>query len=313
MKKIIRLGTRGSPLALLQAEEARRSIFQHNHGLDREVEIEIVPMRTSGDWQPQHKEQTFRDIGAGKELFTKEIDEALIEGHIDLAVHSMKDVPSVLPDQLTITATLQRADVQDAFIGRDVKTLEELPKGAIVGTASLRRHAQLLAYRPDLKIVSIRGNVETRLRKLSEGLADATILAMAGLKRLGMEDRAGSVISTDVMLPAAAQGAIAIETRKDDADIVPMVANANHMASWHAVIAERAFLRVLDGSCHTPIGALAHSVGDGGLRLRGMAARPNGSQITRLEIVGKTDEAESLGGQLALQMKQALPPNFFAA
>lgn len=313
MKKIVRLGTRGSPLALLQAEEVRRSIFQHNPGLDREIEIQIMPIRTSGDWQPQHRELSFRDIGGDKGLFTKEIDEALLNRHIDLAVHSMKDVPSILPDGIVITATLPRGEVQEAFIGRDVARLEDLPKGGVVGTASLRRRAQLLAYRPDLKIVNIRGNVETRLNKLSEGQADATILALAGLKRLGMEDRAGSIISTDVMLPAAAQGAIAITTRRDDQDIVPMVSNANHLVSWRAVVAERAFLRVLEGSCHTPIGALANSIGNDDLRLRGVAAFPDGTQLTRLEMTCKVSEPEQLGERLAFQMKDALPPNFFAA
>lgn len=313
MKKIIRLGTRGSPLALLQAEEARRSILLNNPGLDREVDIQIVPIRTSGDWQPQHKELSFRDIGAGKEFFTKEIDEALLARHIDLAVHSLKDVPSFLPDGLTITATLPRGEVQDAFIGRDAQRLEDLPQGATIGTASLRRSAQLLAYRPDLKIVSIRGNVETRLRKLSEGLADATILALAGLKRLGMEDRASSIIPVEVMLPAAAQGAIAIQTRRDDNDIVPMVANANHLPTWRAVMAERAFLRVLDGSCHTPIGALANSVGNDALRLRGMAALPDGANMTRMELTSGADQPEVLGEQLARQIKDVMPASFFAA
>lgn len=313
MKKTLRLGTRGSPLALIQAEETRKKLFSAHAGLAETTDIEILPISTSGDWRPEHREQSFRELGGNKELFTKEIDEALLAGYIDMAVHSLKDVATNLPDQLDIIAMLQRVDPRDAFIGREVKRLEDLPKGAVVGTASLRRQAQILSYRPDLKIVSLRGNVETRLKKIADGQADATLLAMAGLIRLGLQDRASSVLSTEIVLPAAAQGALGIVARKDDEEVCELLNAINIPETMVCVQAERAFLRKLDGSCHTPIGALAVLGSDGDLHLDGVVAEADGTAGVRMQINGATDDAERLGEDLGGRVKASLRADFFAA
>jgi hydroxymethylbilane synthase len=313
MKKILRLGSRGSPLALLQAEEVRKKIFTAHEGLAREFEIEIVPIRTVGDWRPGAKETSFRDNGGNKELFTKEIEEALQNSHIDMAVHSMKDVASWLPVGLEITAMLDRVDPREAFVGRVARTLDELPSGATVGTSSVRRQAQLLARRPDLKIVPLRGNVETRLKKLEDGQADATLLAMAGLIRLGLQDRATSILATDVMLPAAAQGAIGIEVRSGDEDIKKLLLPVNCKKTFTCVSAERALLQELDGSCATPIGALANFTSADELSLEVMVARPDGSSVERMTAAGSAKEAAKLGRDLGAKMKSRLPPDFFTA
>lgn len=313
MKKILRLGSRGSPLALIQAEEVRKKILQAHPGMANQADIEIVPIVTSGDWRPEHREQSFRELGGNKELFTKEIDEALIHGRIDMAVHSMKDVATVLPEPIVIAANLERVDPRDAFIGRSVRNLDDLPKGAVVGTASLRRQAQLLAYRPDLRVVSMRGNVETRLKKLAEGHADATLLAYAGLTRLGLTDRASSLLSTAIMLPAAAQGALGVATRRDDAEIYDLVRAINVRPTEICVLAERAFLHKLDGSCHTPIGALAVLGSDGRVHLDGLVADAGGASVVRMQGAGAADEAEAIGRDLGARIKATLPADFFAA
>jgi hydroxymethylbilane synthase len=313
MKKTLRLGSRGSPLALLQAEETQKKLFASCPGLAEEVEIQIVPIVTSGDWRPEHREQSFRELGGNKELFTKEIDEALLDGHIDMAVHSMKDVGTWLPERMEFMAVLQRVDPRDAFIGRDAQRLEDLPKGATVGTASLRRQAQILAFRPDLRVVPLRGNVETRLKKLAEGQADATLLALAGLTRLGLRDRVSSVLSTDIVLPAAAQGAIGIAARRDDDDVRSLLQKINVRDAFVCVAAERAFLRKLDGSCHTPIGALALLDTVGRLHIEGVAAKPDGTSVVRMHANGAAEAAEQIGDALGERVKDALPPDFFAA
>ena len=313
MKKTLRLGTRGSPLALVQAEEARKIIFSAHSGLSETTNIEIVPIVTSGDWRPEHREQSFRELGGNKELFTKEIDEALLTGYIDMAIHSMKDVGTNLPDNMGIAAYLQRVDPRDAFIGREVRRFEDLPKGAVIGTASLRRQAQILAHRPDLKVVSLRGNVETRLKKLADGHADATLLALAGLTRLGLQDRATSILSTDIMLPAAAQGALGIAARMDDDEVCDLLRPINVRETEVCVTAERAFLRKLDGSCHTPIGALATLGVDGQLHLDGMVAAADGTSVVRMQSSGAVKDADQLGEELGTRVKAVLPANFFAA
>ena len=313
MKKTLRLGTRGSPLALIQAETVQKTLLSTLPELAESTTIEIVPISTSGDWRPEHREQSFRELGGNKELFTKEIDEALICGHIDMAVHSMKDVGSWLPEPIEFVSMLKRADPRDAFIGRDAQRLEDLPKGAVVGTASLRRQAQLLQRRPDLRIVPLRGNVETRLKKIADGHADATLLALAGLVRLGLESRASSILSTDIMLPAAAQGAIGIAIRKQDVELRNTLQAINVGETFVCVQAERALLRKLDGSCHTPIGALAVLYGKGQMTLEAMAAKPDGSSVTRMNIQGKVEDAEQLGTELGTRMKATLPADFFAA
>jgi hydroxymethylbilane synthase len=311
MKKILRLGTRGSPLALLQAENVRARLLAADPALRAESEIEIIPIRTSGDWRPEHKDKTFLEMGGDKGLFTKEIEDALISCVIDMAVHSMKDVPSKLPDALEIATLLERADPHDVFIANNVQTLEELPAGAVVGTASLRRQAQILHHRPDLRVVPLRGNVDTRLRKIADGEADATVLALAGMERLGVEDRISSVLETDIMLPAVAQGALGVEIRRDDGDMRRILAMLDCSRTATCIKAERAFLLGLDGSCHTPIAGLAQLEEDGQLSLEGLVAKPDGTTIIRMSRNGPAKDAEALGLALAEELKSRMPIGFF--
>ena len=254
------------------------------HGLG-EGDVGLSVITTSGD---RIKDAPLRDFG-GKGLFTKEIDEALLRGDVDLAVHSMKDLPTFLPENIAIAAVLPRADVRDAFISPKAPSLAELPPGAVVGTSSLRRGAQLKRLRPDLRVIDFRGNVETRLRKLAEGQADATLLALAGLERLGLAAHATSILSTEEMLPAAAQGAIGVTCRGDDAKTTALLAALNDKASATAVACERAFLARLDGSCKTPIAGLAE-IDDGMLRFRGLILTPDGSEWHEIGLDGAADE-----------------------
>jgi hydroxymethylbilane synthase len=311
MKKILRLGTRGSPLALIQAEEVRKQLLKAHAELQQDGEIEIVPIHTSGDWRPEQKERTFLEIGGDKSLFTKEIEEALSAGFVDMAVHSMKDVESQLPANLEIAALLERGDPRDAFISTKAKTLDELAPGSTVGTASLRRQAQILKRRPDLKVVPLRGNVDTRLRKLANGEADATVLALAGMQRLGVANHVASIIDTDIMLPSAAQGALGIEIRRDDETMRRLVNAINVAPVALCLAAERALLRLLDGSCTTPIGALATLDANGQLTLEGLVARPDGSSVIRMSRTGPGDAPEALGTALGEDLKRSMPPNFF--
>lgn len=311
MKKIIRIGTRGSPLALIQAEQVKKNLFSLYPDHQKNLEIEIVPIRTSGDWKPEQKEQSFLDLGGNKGLFTKEIEEALLTNYIDIAVHSMKDVASWLPESLEIAVTLPRLDPRDAFICGKAPYLEALPKGSTVGTSSLRRQAQILAKRPDLKVISLRGNVETRLQKLADGVADATLLAVAGLTRLGAAARITSIMETGEMLPAASQGAIGIEIRSEDTDIKVMLSPLNCEKTFACVLAERAFLKILDGSCHTPIAALATITGKD-IKIEALAAKPDGTSLIRMSHQGSTDKAETVGTELGHKMKSKLPPDFFS-
>lgn len=314
MKKSIRFGTRGSPLALLQAEEVRRKLLAVHPDIEKETTIEIVPIHTTGDWKPEQKETRFVDLGGNKGLFTKEIEEALLGGHIDLAIHSMKDVDSRLPDGLEIAALLDRSDPRDAFIGRTARTLDELPAGASVGTSSLRRQAQILARRPDLRVVPLRGNVDTRLRKLADGMADATLLAVAGLARLGATDKISSIMETDVMLPAAAQGAIGIETRRDDHALRQFLMPLNSHETSLCVGAERALLYVLDGDCKTPVAALARLTGAGlnEITLEALVAKPDGTEIIRLTRTGSAQDFMVVGTELGQMLKDRISPGFFA-
>jgi hydroxymethylbilane synthase len=302
---ILRLGTRGSPLALTQAGMVRDALARA-HGLQPD-RIELVTIRTSGD---RIQDRPLADAG-GKGLFTKEIEEALLAGAIDLAVHSSKDMPTVLPEGLVITAFLEREDPRDVFISRKAKSIEELPRGATVGTASLRRQALALRLRPDLKVVPLRGNVETRLRKLDEGAADATLLALAGLKRLGLADAATAVLDVDDFLPAVGQGAIAIETRDDDARTRDLLTSINHAATASALVAERAFLAVLDGSCRTPIAGHATITG-GGLRFRGMILKRDGSEAFETTRTGSVDAAERIGAASGRELRIRGGADFFA-
>lgn len=262
MQRKLIIGTRGSPLALYQA-----NLVQSLLACESEIQI----LKTSGDTI----KGDLKEFG-GKGLFTKELEEALLDGRIDLAVHSMKDVPTIGQDKLMIGAILEREDPRDAFISYNVTHLADLPKGAVVGSASIRRRAQLAAMRPDIKFTLLRGNVGTRLRKLSNSECDATFLACAGLKRLGQGDVITEAIATDVMLPAPAQGAIGIEIRKNDNEAQDAIAPLNHPETHLAITAERAFLRALDGSCRTPIAALAEII-NGELNFRGEVIAKDGS------------------------------------
>jgi hydroxymethylbilane synthase len=302
----IRIGTRGSKLALAQAHETRARLGAA-HGLSEE-DFEIVVIKTSGDLI---QDRPLSAVG-GKGLFTKEIEDALTDGGIDLAVHSMKDMPTRLPDGLAITCYLPREDVRDAFISLKVKRLADLPKGAVLGTSSLRRQAQVKRLRPDLKVITYRGNVDTRLRKLEEGAADATLLAFAGLKRLGLEHRVTALIETDDMLPAVAQGAIGIEMREGDDRIGGLLAALNHADTATCVAAERAFLTVLDGSCRTPIAGLAELHEDG-LRFRGSILTPDGRQCYETERHGSAADAAFLGEDAARELLSIAGPGFFQA
>jgi hydroxymethylbilane synthase len=302
---ILRLGTRGSPLALAQARMVRQALAAA-HGFDPE-QIAIEVIRTSGD---RIQDRPLADVG-GKGLFTKEIEEALAAGPIDLAVHSSKDMPTVLPPGLVLSAFMEREDPRDVFISRKAKSIAGLPRGATVGTASLRRQAMVKRKRPDLTIVPLRGNVETRLRKLDEGVADATLLALAGLKRLGLADAVTAVLDVNEFLPAVGQGAIGIETRADDARTCELLAAINHADTFSALAAERAFLAVLDGSCRTPIGGHA-TISGGRLSFRGMVVKPDGSEDFEATREGNVRDAERLGADAGAELKGRAGSDFFS-
>jgi len=304
---VLRIGSRGSPLALAQAREVQ-SRLAAACGLAAE-RIEIRTIRTTGD---AIQDRTLADAG-GKGLFTKEIEEALIAGAIDLAVHSSKDMPTVLPAGLVLAAFLPREDARDALICRPrpaVRALRDLPQRAVVGTASLRRQALIKHARPDLAIVPLRGNVETRLRKVEAGEVDATVLAVAGLKRLGLFAAATAVLDVDEFLPAVAQGAIGIEIRADDAATRALVAAIDDADTATAVAAERAFLAVLDGSCRTPIAGHAR-LADGTLRFRGMIAKTDGSTAVTVARQGAPADAAALGADAGRDLKGRAGPDFF--
>jgi hydroxymethylbilane synthase len=302
----LRIGTRASPLALAQARLVRAALGAA-HGLEEErIALEVI--RTTGD---TIRDRPLSDAG-GKGLFTKEIEDALVRGTIDLAVHSAKDMPTELPAGLVIAAVLPRQDPRDVFISRKSASLRDLPRGAVVGSASPRRQALVKHLRPDLSVVTFRGNVETRLRKLEEGAVDATLLALAGLKRLGLEKHATAVLSVDEFLPAVGQGIIAIEARVDDARTRSLLASIDHADSHTALAAERAFLAALDGSCRTPIAGHA-SVYGGGVRFRGLIARPNGSEVLQCERRGSAADAAALGVDAGRELKARAGENFFAS
>jgi len=300
----LRIGTRGSPLALAQAREVRARLAAAFKFELESMELNVI--RTSGDMV---QDRPLTDIG-GKGLFTKEIDQALIDGAIDLAVHSAKDLPTVLPRELTIAGYLPREDVRDAFISRTAPSLAALRAGAVVGTASLRRQAMVRRLRPDLNVTLFRGNVETRLRKLDDGVVEATLLAMAGLNRLGRSDAATSVLSVEEFPPAVGQGAIAITTRLDDARVRGMVATIVDAGTGHALAAERAFLAVLDGSCRTPIAGHAIAMGDG-IAFHGLILRPDGSEALEARRRGAVADAAALGADAGSELKHRAPPDFF--
>ena len=291
----LKIGTRKSPLALAQAEQVRDEILK----IRPDLTVELVKFMTSGD---RFLQQSLNDLG-GKGLFTKEIEEALLDGEIDMAVHSMKDMPTQLPDGLIIPCYLEREDVRDVFISNQVKSIEELPEGAVVGTTALRRQAQLLSMRPDLEVITFRGNVNTRLKKIEEGEVAATFLAMAGLNRLGFENVATKILDPDEMMPAVAQGAIGIECRENHAELIEILNQINHFETEMSVIGERSMLEQLDGSCRTPIGA--YSVIDGDhLTLHGLVASPDGEVIVTGTQSGDLKNAYQVGEALGKQLKE---------
>ncbi|HMA14161.1 MAG TPA: hydroxymethylbilane synthase [Kiloniellaceae bacterium] len=303
----MRIGTRGSPLALAQARETRARLAAA-HGVEQDA-ISLTIIRTTGD---AIQNRPLTEIG-GKGLFTKEIEEALVAGEIDAAVHSMKDVPTWLPAGLVVEHLLPREDPRDAFFSPHGTKIADLPQGAVVGTASLRRQAQILARRPDLKAVTLRGNVATRLRKLAEGEVDATLLAVAGLKRLGEADRIVAALAPEEMLPAVGQGAIGLEIRADDEKTRGLLDAIACRDTGVRVAAERALLAQLDGSCKTPIAGLAELEDGGLLRLRGLVALPDGSRLHEDELRGPVAEAEALGRRLGERLQEAAGPAFLAA
>ena len=304
--KPLRIGTRGSPLALAQATETRALLAQ---AWDLPYEaFEVVIIRTTGD---RVIDRPLSQIG-GKGLFTKEIEEQLLSGDIDIAVHSMKDMPVEQPGGLVLDGYLTREDPRDAFVSLNHGAIPDLAQGATVGTSSLRRKAQILARRPDLNVVEFRGNVQTRLQKLEDRVAEATFLAMAGLSRLGMIDSVPArAIGTEEMLPAIAQGAIGIERRGDDSRVAGLLEPIHHEETAQRLAAERAFLAALDGSCQTPIAGLAELSG-GTLRLRGEILRPDGSEV--LDDAGDCAVADgaALGHEMGKRLLGRAGPGFFA-
>lgn len=300
----LRIGTRGSALALAQAHETRERLMAA-HGLPADA-FEIVVIKTTGD---RVLDRPLKEIG-GKGLFTREIEDALSAGEIDIAVHSMKDMPTIQPEGLVIDCYLPREDVRDAFVSPHFGSISELPQGAVVGSSSLRRRAQLALRRPDLELVEFRGNVQTRLKKLEDGVAVATFLAMAGLSRLGMQHVARGAVEPDEMLPAVAQGCIGVERRADDARIATMLAAIADRDSGLRIVAERAFLRRLDGSCQTPIAGLAELAGER-LHLRGEILRPDGSEVIAGERIGPASDGAAMGTDLANELRSRAPADFF--
>ncbi len=299
------IGTRGSPLALWQARHVWMRLLEAN-GLG-EGDAGLSAITTSGD---RIKDKPLREFG-GKGLFTKELDEALLRGDIDLAVHSMKDLPTELPAGICIGAVLPRADMRDAFISARAPSLAGLPPDAVVGTSSLRRAAQVKRLRPDLRVVDFRGNVETRLKKLAEGQADATLLALAGLERLGLAAHATAILSVEEMLPAVAQGAIGVTCRENDAKTRALLAPLNDAASASAVACERSFLARLDGSCKTPIAGLAEIDG-GTLRFRGLILTPDGTEWHEVALTGPAEEALRIGDDAGKDLLVRAGPDFMA-
>jgi len=300
----LRLGTRGSPLALVQARMVRSRLAAAT-GM-KEDRIALVVIRTSGD---TIQDRPLAEEG-GKGLFTKEIEEALVDGGIDLAVHSAKDMPTVLPEGLILAACLGREDPRDVFISHKARTLSELPKGASLGTASLRRQAIARRTRPDLFVKPLRGNVETRLRKLESGEVDATVLALAGLNRLGLTNHATSIMSADEFLPAVGQGAIGIEARESDIRVREILALIDHADTSLAIDCERAFLAALGGSCNTPIAGHATIAGNA-LQFRGLIARPDGSATLDIAGTGNRKDAAAIGADTGRELKHRAGPRFF--
>ena len=300
----LKIGTRGSPLALAQAYETRQRLCQA-FDLD-ESAFEIIVIKTTGD---KVLDRPLKEIG-GKGLFTREIEEDMLSGKIDIAVHSMKDMPVLQPVGLLLDTYLPREDVRDAFVSDTFDGIADLPAGTVVGTSSLRRKAQLQNKRPDLKVVEFRGNVQTRLKKLADGVASCTFLAMAGLNRLDMAHVAKSAVSVEDMLPAVAQGAIGIERHENDLNTAGLLEAIHDTPTGHRLSAERAFLKELDGSCETPIAGLAELQG-GQIHLRGEVLRPDGSEAINDHATAPIEDAAILGQELAKKLLCEAGKGFF--
>jgi hydroxymethylbilane synthase len=301
---ILRIGTRGSPLALVQARTVRARLATALGVSEDEIGLNII--RTSGD---AIQDRPLAEVG-GKGLFTKEIEEALLDGRVDLAVHSAKDMPTFSQPGLMLAACLEREDPRDVFISHKAKSFAELPQAATLGTASLRRQAIAKRLRGDLNVVSIRGNVETRLRKLAEGEVDATILALAGLNRLGLTKHVTKIMSAEEFLPAVAQGAIGLEARANDERTREILSRINHADTFTAIACERAFLAELDGSCKTPIAGHATLSGDA-LAFRGLIARPDGKAAHDIAGTGHRKDASQIGTEAGRELKHRAGPGFF--
>jgi hydroxymethylbilane synthase len=304
--KPFRIGTRGSPLALAQAHETRDRLMAA-HGLPSEM-FEIVVLSTMGD---RITDRSLSEIG-GKGLFTQELEDMLTSGGLDFAVHSSKDMPTKLPTGLYLSAYLPREDARDAFVGRTAAKLLDLPEGATIGSSSLRRQALIKRLRPDINVITYRGLVDTRLRKLAEGQVDATLLAFAGLKRLGKDNVPTEILDPEIFPPAPAQGAICIESRIGDDKVNALLEAVNHLRTHEAVTCERAFLATLDGSCRTPIAGYAVSDGDT-IRFSGMVLTPDGSDYFRVTTEGKASDAERLGAKAGDDIRLDAGPDFFSS
>lgn len=307
MSPPLRIGTRGSPLALVQANLVRRALADAHPALAAPDAIQVVPIRTTAD---RITDRPLAEVG-GKGLFAKEIEAALLAGDIDVAVHSLKDMETSLPAGLSIGAVLPREDPRDVLIAARASRVADLPKGARLGTCSLRRQAQLLHARPDLEIVPLRGNVNTRLAKVADGTVDATVLARAGLARLGLSPEGAAPLASEEMLPAAGQGAIAAQCRDDDADVSALLTGITHRESEQRVFAERAALAALDGSCRTPIAAFAEIDGDR-MRLRALVAAPDGTRLYHAERAGAVADGANLGRDAGEELRAAAPASLFA-
>ncbi|MCX8568938.1 MULTISPECIES: hydroxymethylbilane synthase [Hyphomicrobiales] len=302
--RALKIGTRGSPLALAQAQETRARLMAA-HGLPEEA-FEIVAISTSGD----RIQDRPLSLAGGKGLFTKELEEAIYAGEVDFAVHSSKDMPTQLPDGLELSAFLPREDVRDAFIGRAAKKIMDLPDGAVVGSSSLRRQALIRRMRPDLEVVMFRGNVQTRLRKLDEGVAEGTILAHAGLRRLGLADIITDLMPVDQFPPAPGQGAICIESRIGDARVRDMLDAIDHKPTGQALACERAFLAALDGSCRTPIAGYAEIEGDR-LSFSGLILTPDGTQWHEAKAEGRAADGAEIGRKAGEEVRARAGEQFF--
>ncbi|MER9380825.1 hydroxymethylbilane synthase [Mesorhizobium sp. M0578] len=304
MQTTLKIGTRGSPLALAQAHETQARLMAA-HGMPAEA-FEVVVISTSGD---RIQDRPLSEAG-GKGLFTKEIEEALLARRIDIAVHSSKDMPTLLPEGLELSAFLPREDARDAFIGKAARTIAGLPQGARVGSSSLRRQARIRRMRPDVEVVMFRGNVQTRLRKLEDGIADGTILAYAGLKRLGLEDVVTDLMPLEVFPPAPGQGAICIESRIGDLDVEQMLAAIHDGPTGEALACERAFLAALDGSCRTPIAGHA-TISGGTVSFAGLIISPDGTQSHEVRLQGPAQEAARIGAEAAATVRAKAGETFF--